>query len=515
MSRFSPFPFHIAISGGGPAGLTLANLLLAKGVPASHLRVYELEASFDARRWAGGTLDLHPGSGQRGLKEAGLLQRFFELGRVAGEEVRAVSHTGQVAWEHAPFVGMTQEEISKVNAEEHNPEIDRGDLRAMLLEGIAKRIGKDEEVVVWGKKLSSVEPRTAAAQTPADLPFHTLHFADGSKAKANIVVGADGIWSKVRRLLSEAEPVYNGVTWAESLLVPRIVQDEDGPRWRLLQNDAEGFVDSLVGAGLCFSVGGTEVLVIQRNNPSAETRDYLANLRAAGQEIPRGDAGLCRIHTMVRQPYDWIDANKTQVPQEEDDVQTSLNKVASLLPEDKWDARLRSILLQGDVNHKPVLRRFMITPLDVAGGIDFNQDDSKTGIVVIGDARLAISPFAGEGVNKAMADSADLCDALLSVSSTLQSQGGQTNASHVLQTALREFHERILPRNQEAAEISEFNARMFLPSAKEGKSTDPKEVLQQLSASFASRGPPPDDAGNPDGEAKKAAFQWSKDGIRQ
>ncbi|PWN44615.1 hypothetical protein IE81DRAFT_364878 [Ceraceosorus guamensis] len=200
---------------------------------------------------------------------------------------------------------------------------------------------------------------------------------------------------------------------------------------------------------------------------------------------------------MVRQPYDWIDANNPHLPQEEDDVQTSLCKVASLLPEGKRDAtRLRSILLQGDVNHKSVIRRFMITPLDVAGGITFNEDNSKTGIVVIKDARLAISPFAGEGVNKAMADSADLCDALLS-------------------TALHEFHEKVLPRNQEAAEISEFNARMFLPAAEEGKSTDPKEVLQQLSASFASRGPPLDDAGDQDGEAKKAAFQWSKDAIRR
>jgi hypothetical protein len=53
---------------GGPAGLTLARILQANGISCT---VYELDSSRDARG-QGGSLDLHPETGQLALREAGL-----------------------------------------------------------------------------------------------------------------------------------------------------------------------------------------------------------------------------------------------------------------------------------------------------------------------------------------------------------------------------------------------------------------------------------------------------------
>lgn len=84
--------FPVTIIGGGPGGLTLARILQKRGYEVT---VYERENSASSRG-QGGTLDLHAESGQEALKEAGLIDKFWEHARPEGQDTRILDKTGKV-----------------------------------------------------------------------------------------------------------------------------------------------------------------------------------------------------------------------------------------------------------------------------------------------------------------------------------------------------------------------------------------------------------------------------------
>ena len=156
----------IAIIGGGPCGLTLARLLEQKGIDYV---VYERDEKDENR--PGGSLDLHPKTGQHALKEAGLFEEFQKHARYDDTVFSLADKLGN--------------RLLEVGQGRDAPEIDRSQLRQILLDSIP------EEKVKWGHALVSA----AAGEDKRPV----LEFANGVVTSGfKLVVGADGAWSKVR-----------------------------------------------------------------------------------------------------------------------------------------------------------------------------------------------------------------------------------------------------------------------------------------------------------------------------
>ena len=80
----------IAVVGAGLGGQLLARVLHVNGIDAV---VYERESS-RAARGQGGMLDVYSGTGQRALREAGLIGQFHAITRRAGQDLRLLEPDG-------------------------------------------------------------------------------------------------------------------------------------------------------------------------------------------------------------------------------------------------------------------------------------------------------------------------------------------------------------------------------------------------------------------------------------
>ncbi|GIF23767.1 2-polyprenyl-6-methoxyphenol hydroxylase-like FAD-dependent oxidoreductase [Actinoplanes tereljensis] len=178
----------ISIVGAGLGGLTLARVLHRHGIPVT---VYDAEATAGARS-QGGQLDLHEHNGQRALEIAGLTGEFRSIIHRGGGAQRVLDRQGRVLAEIPDDGSLTR------------PEALRGDIRRILLDSLPAG------TVRWGRKLVSAMPLGRGR--------HELTFADGSTATTDVLVGADGTWSRVRPLLSDEKPVYAGMSYLDTYL---------------------------------------------------------------------------------------------------------------------------------------------------------------------------------------------------------------------------------------------------------------------------------------------------------
>ena len=171
---------HIAIIGGGIGGVALAVACLHRKIPFT---LYERDSSFDARSQGYG-LTLQQAS--KAIDGFGLFS--LKEGVVS---TRHVVHTteGKIIGEWGMRKWMQSE--TKTSAKRTNVHIARQSLRLALLEQLG-----GHGAVQWGHQLIDFKEHEGEG---VDLSFQV----DGKikSAKADLVVGADGIRSSVRKLL--------------------------------------------------------------------------------------------------------------------------------------------------------------------------------------------------------------------------------------------------------------------------------------------------------------------------
>ncbi|MEU8487922.1 NAD(P)/FAD-dependent oxidoreductase [Streptomyces sp. NPDC048641] len=324
---------RIAIIGAGPGGLICARILQRRGIAVT---VHDLDVSPTARN-QGGTLDMHPDSGQHALRAADLWADFRRLARPEGQQMRLVGRDGQVLFDAVP---------PQADTTDGNPEIDRGQLRDILLDTLAP------DTVQWGHKLEKAEPLGGGT--------HRLHFTNATTIETDLVIGADGAWSRVRPLLSDATPVYTGVTFVETGL------DEADTRHRRLAE--------LTGNGTMMALDNNQGFVAQRNS-----------------------SGHIRIYLGMRTDEDWHQQAGLDLADTHAVRQLLLKEFAG------WSDSLTGFISDTDCGYTnrplyalPVPHTWSHTP----------------GVTLLGDAAHVMSPFSGMGANLAMLDGADLAHAL-------------------------------------------------------------------------------------------------------
>jgi 2-polyprenyl-6-methoxyphenol hydroxylase-like FAD-dependent oxidoreductase len=313
----------IAIIGAGLGGLTLARVLHVNGIPAT---IYEAEVSAQART-QGGQLDMHEHNGQVALAAAHLTDEFLAIIHEGAQATRILDQHGAVLLEQ-PDDGTAG-----------RPEVLRGDLRRILLDSLPP------ETIRWGKKLASV--------TAVGSGRHELSFTDGSTVTTEVLVGADGAWSKVRSLLSNATPAYSGTTFVETYLY-----DVD---------ERHAAVASAVGDGAMYALTPGQGIVAHRE---------------------AGDV----IHTYVQlnRSMEWVERI--------DFTDATVAATAIAAEFDGWAPELTALITDGDTS--PVARMIYALP-------DAHRWDRSPGVTLLGDAAHLMPP-SGEGANLAMLDGAEL-----------------------------------------------------------------------------------------------------------
>lgn len=362
---------HVAIIGAGIGGVALAVACLHRGIPFT---LYERDSRFDARSQGYGLTLQQASNAIKGLGLFSLKEAIYSTRHVVhnteGKEI--------AEW------GMRTHSNIKMSPKRRNVHIPRQALRLALLE----QLGGDC-AVQWGHRL--VDFKECEDKT-VELSFQVS--SEMKKAKADLVVGADGIRSVVRNLLMGEDimplqylgyMVILGICSLEAL---------------------KGIESSLLDSATVFqTVNGHEriymmpfapgIIMWQLSFPMPEEKAKA--LSAQGAAALKEEA--CHI-TQWHKPIPQI--------------------ISATLPE--------------QISGYPIYDRELLKPgaLENAGPI-----------TLMGDAAHPMSPFKGQGANQALLDGLALARKI----STACSPPSNWRESGLRKIVLTEFEEEMLARS--------------------------------------------------------------------
>jgi len=335
---FNKFP-NIAIIGGGIGGVALAVACLHRGIPFT---LYERDESFNSRSQGYGLTLQQASKAIEGLGVFSLSGGVTSTRHVVhNPEGKIIGEWGLRRWKR---------EFIEKTSRRRNVHIARQTVRQLLLQNL-----ESSQSLKWGHALIDVSHNQNGT---VDLKFE----AGGKQeiVQADLVVGADGIRSKVREL---------------------VIGEETAPL---------KYLGCIVILGICplKSIPNTE-------SPLLDSKTVFQTVN-----------GHDRMYMM---PYDkdtimW----QFSFPLEEIDAKELSARGAQAMKDEVcrrlslWHDPIPQILeatLASDITGYPVYDRELFDPALLEG---------KDNVTLLGDAAHPMSPFKGQGANQALLDALDL-----------------------------------------------------------------------------------------------------------
>jgi 2-polyprenyl-6-methoxyphenol hydroxylase-like FAD-dependent oxidoreductase len=376
----------VMIIGGGTGGLCLAHGLRASGID---VRVFERDRT-PTDRLQGYRLHISA-SGNRALHSCLPAENFKRL-----IEASAKSNTAVTFLDHH-LKHLLQIEFPAVDPQDPASErpVSRIALRRILLQGL-------DEVVVFNKSFSSYK---AAANEGISVTFE-----DGSTATGDLLIGADGASSRVRRqLLPHAQRKDTGIT-----AISGKFRLDSAARHETPEAIFKG-PTLVTGPDGCF-LFASAIEYPPESDPSYDADEYVMWGFSARREL--------------------LERGRTAALAREEAKRLTLSLMG------KWHSSLRRLVERAEPSTVTVFAVKSSEPVE----------PWPTGnVTLLGDAIHSMTPYQGMGANMALRDAAALREAIMSIAS------GRSDPV----TALRAYEREMLDRGFAAVNASLKQMRRF------------------------------------------------------